>query len=110
MWRASRGGGENELVASFEQRGADRSGLGIGLTFSRPESPLGSHISQTRTEHRNEIRRICVDCGTAIFGTGHGQIVRRSSSSEIIEESSLPLGRRPGYVACLTPASGPNQT
>jgi len=46
--------GENELVASFEQRGADRSGLGIGLTLSRPESPLGSHISQTRTEHRNE--------------------------------------------------------
>ena len=28
-------GGEKELVASFEQRGADRSGLGIGLTFSR---------------------------------------------------------------------------
>ena len=27
--------GEKELVASFEQRGADRSGLGIGLTFSR---------------------------------------------------------------------------
>ena len=27
--------GEEELVASFEQRGADRSGLGIGLTFSR---------------------------------------------------------------------------
>jgi signal transduction histidine kinase len=26
---------EKELVASFEQRGADRSGLGIGLTFSR---------------------------------------------------------------------------
>lgn len=24
-----------ELVASFDQRGADRSGLGIGLTFSR---------------------------------------------------------------------------
>ena len=24
-----------ELVASFEQRGADRTGLGIGLTFSR---------------------------------------------------------------------------
>lgn len=28
-------GAERELVASFEQRGADRSGLGIGLTFSR---------------------------------------------------------------------------
>jgi signal transduction histidine kinase len=27
--------GEKELVASFEQLGADRSGLGIGLTFSR---------------------------------------------------------------------------
>jgi signal transduction histidine kinase len=27
--------GEKELVASFEQRGADRSGLGIGLTFGR---------------------------------------------------------------------------
>lgn len=27
--------GEKELVASFEQRGEDRSGLGIGLTFSR---------------------------------------------------------------------------
>ena len=27
--------GENELGASFEQRGADRTGLGIGLTFSR---------------------------------------------------------------------------
>jgi signal transduction histidine kinase len=26
---------EKELVASFEQRGADRTGLGIGLTFSR---------------------------------------------------------------------------
>jgi signal transduction histidine kinase len=26
---------EKELIASFEQRGADRSGLGIGLTFSR---------------------------------------------------------------------------
>jgi signal transduction histidine kinase len=28
-------GADNELPASFEQRGADRSGLGIGLTFSR---------------------------------------------------------------------------
>lgn len=28
-------GGAEELSASFEQRGADRSGLGIGLTFSR---------------------------------------------------------------------------
>jgi signal transduction histidine kinase len=28
-------GEEKELVASFEQRGADRSGLGIGLAFSR---------------------------------------------------------------------------
>jgi hypothetical protein len=28
-------GADKELVASFEQRGADRSGLGIGLTFSR---------------------------------------------------------------------------
>jgi len=27
--------GETELAASFEQRGADRTGLGIGLTFSR---------------------------------------------------------------------------
>ena len=27
--------GKEELVASFEQRGADRTGLGIGLTFSR---------------------------------------------------------------------------
>lgn len=27
--------GDKELVASFEQRGADRTGLGIGLTFSR---------------------------------------------------------------------------
>ena len=27
--------GEKELAASFEQRDADRSGLGIGLTFSR---------------------------------------------------------------------------
>jgi signal transduction histidine kinase len=27
--------GEKELKASFEQRGADRSGLGMGLTFSR---------------------------------------------------------------------------
>src|SRR4029078_2635174 len=27
--------GEQELIASFEQRGADRTGLGIGLTFSR---------------------------------------------------------------------------
>lgn len=27
--------GEKELAASFEQRGADRTGLGIGLTFSR---------------------------------------------------------------------------
>jgi signal transduction histidine kinase len=27
--------GDTELPASFEQRGADRSGLGIGLTFSR---------------------------------------------------------------------------
>ena len=26
---------DKELVASFEQRGADRTGLGIGLTFSR---------------------------------------------------------------------------
>jgi signal transduction histidine kinase len=26
---------DTELVASFEQRGADRSGLGVGLTFSR---------------------------------------------------------------------------
>jgi len=28
-------GADKELAASFEQRGADRSGLGIGLTFSR---------------------------------------------------------------------------
>ncbi len=28
-------GADKELVASFEQRGADRTGLGIGLTFSR---------------------------------------------------------------------------
>jgi signal transduction histidine kinase len=28
-------GGGKELVASFEQRGVDRSGLGVGLTFSR---------------------------------------------------------------------------
>jgi signal transduction histidine kinase len=27
--------GDEELVAAFEQRGADRTGLGIGLTFSR---------------------------------------------------------------------------
>ena len=27
--------GDKELVAAFEQRGADRTGLGIGLTFSR---------------------------------------------------------------------------
>jgi C4-dicarboxylate-specific signal transduction histidine kinase len=28
-------GAGKELIASFEQRGADRTGLGIGLTFSR---------------------------------------------------------------------------
>jgi hypothetical protein len=109
MWRASREPGENELVASFEQRGADRSGLGIGLTFQ--PTRVASRQSHFANPHRawERIRRICVDCGTVIFGTGHGEIVRPSPSSEIIEESSLPLGRRPGYVACLTPASGPNR-
>jgi len=41
--------GEKELVASFEQRGADRSGLGIGLTFSR----WGADASGGRLYARN---------------------------------------------------------
>lgn len=41
--------GGTELVASFEQRGADRSGLGIGLTFSR----WGAEASGGRLYARN---------------------------------------------------------
>jgi signal transduction histidine kinase len=41
--------GEQELVASFEQRGADRSGLGIGLTFSR----WGAEANDGRLYARN---------------------------------------------------------
>lgn len=41
--------GDQELVASFEQRGADRTGLGIGLTFSR----WGAEASGGRLYARN---------------------------------------------------------
>jgi signal transduction histidine kinase len=58
---AERGGlpgdsGEKELVASFEQRGADRSGLGIGLTFSR----WGTEANGGRLYASNMPGRRCV--------------------------------------------------
>jgi len=48
--------GEKELVASFEQRGADRSGLGIGLTFSR----WGAEANGGRLYASNMPGRRCV--------------------------------------------------
>jgi signal transduction histidine kinase len=45
-----------ELVASFEQRGADRSGLGIGLTFSR----WGAEVNGGRLYARNRRPTGCV--------------------------------------------------
>jgi signal transduction histidine kinase len=48
--------GEKELVASFEQRGADRSGLGIGLTFSR----WGAEANAGRLYARNLPGKGCI--------------------------------------------------
>ena len=48
--------GDKELVASFEQRGADRSGLGIGLTFSR----WGAEANAGRLYARNLPGRGCI--------------------------------------------------
>ena len=45
-----------ELVASFEQRGADRTGLGIGLTFSR----WGAEANGGRLYARNLLGKGCV--------------------------------------------------
>lgn len=42
-------GADKELIASFEQRGSDRTGLGIGLTFSR----WGAEASGGRLYARN---------------------------------------------------------
>ena len=51
-------GGEDatELAASFEQRGTDRSGLGIGLTFSR----WGAEVNDGRLYARNLAGKGCV--------------------------------------------------
>jgi signal transduction histidine kinase len=48
--------GEKELVASFEQRSADRSGLGIGLTFSR----WGAEVNGGRLYASNMPGKGCV--------------------------------------------------
>jgi hypothetical protein len=45
-----------ELVASFEQRGTDRTGLGIGLTFSR----WGAEANGGRLYARNLPGKGCV--------------------------------------------------
>lgn len=50
------GGDEKEVAASFEQRGTDRSGLGIGLTFSR----WGAEVNGGRLYARNLPGKGCV--------------------------------------------------
>jgi len=50
------GGGDGNETPSFEQRGADRSGLGIGLTFSR----WGAEVNGGRLYARNLPGRGCV--------------------------------------------------
>jgi signal transduction histidine kinase len=50
------GGDEKELAASSEQRGLDRSGLGIGLTFSR----WGAEVNGGRLYARNLPGQGCV--------------------------------------------------
>ena len=47
---------DKELVPSFEQRGADRTGLGIGLTFSR----WGAEANGGRLYARNLPGKGCV--------------------------------------------------
>ena len=50
------GGDAKELAASSEQRGLDRSGLGIGLTFSR----WGAEVNGGRLYARNRPGKGCV--------------------------------------------------
>jgi signal transduction histidine kinase len=50
------GGDAKELAPSFEQRGPDRSGLGIGLTFSR----WGAEVNGGRLYARNLPGKGCV--------------------------------------------------
>jgi len=49
-------GEDKELVPSFEQRGADRTGLGIGLTFSR----WGAEANGGRLYARNLLGKGCI--------------------------------------------------
>ena len=49
-------GDAKELAPSFEQRGADRSGLGVGLAFSR----WGAEVNDGRLYARNLPRKGCV--------------------------------------------------
>jgi hypothetical protein len=50
------GGDVNELFRPFEQRGADRTGMGLGLAFSR----WGAEANEGRIDARNLPGRGCV--------------------------------------------------
>ena len=67
------GGDEKELGASSEQRGADRSGLGIGLTFSR----WGAGVNRGRLYARDlagKGRVFTVDL-PRVDSRGNGQLI-----------------------------------